>query len=89
MKKFLVITQNSNIRLVSFDADQDVDFRVNIDKRFTQGAVGVVYDVEFKRLYWSDAGCSPVTKDCTYTNGSINSIFVNGTGLFFGNNHFF
>ena len=83
MKKFLVIARKENIRLVSFDADENVDFRLNIDKKYTRAVHGVVYDVELKRLYWSDSGCpqkaSNTISDCTHP-GSINSIFINGTG---------
>lgn len=81
MKKFLVIARKENIRLVSFDAD-DVDIRLNIDKKYTRSVKGVVYDVVLERLYWSDSGCphkSSAISDCTHP-GSINSIFINGTG---------
>ena len=82
MKKFLVLARKENIRLVSLDADKNIDFRLNIDKQYTRSVHDVVYDVEFQRVYWTDSGCTGTIdniQDCSQTGG-INSIFLNGTG---------
>ena len=84
MKKFLIIARKFNIRLLSFDADESVDFRLDIAKENIQMVHGVIYDVEYKRVYWTNYGCSLDTqttqlKGCTQS-GSIISIFINGTG---------
>ena len=87
MKKFLVVARRENIRLVSLDIDKSIDFRLKVDRKYTRNVHGVAYDVERKRVYWADTGCTEKSivndiVDCT-DPGSINSIFLNGTGTFF------
>lgn len=89
MEKFVVFARSSSIRLVSLDVDRDVDFRLDVSELHTKNVLGVTYDIQTRRVYWANSGCNSPGRDTgnaplvCKNPGSINSVFLNGTGLWF------
>ena len=68
MKQFLLIARKKEIRLMSLDADKNVDVILPI--KGVQHAVGIEYDIKDKKVYWADLRTE-----------SINRAYLNGSGI--------
>ena len=69
MKKFLFLARKSDIRVMSLDADKNVDVILPI--KDIGRASGVDFDILKKKIYWTD----------TETE-SVNCAYLDGTGLY-------
>ena len=82
---------------MSLDTDEKMYFSLNINRNYTKNVFGVAYDGEKERVYWAESGCKnedqrgaggTLLQKCNGT-GSINSIFLNGTGISYYNINIF
>ena len=84
LKQFLLIGRSTDIRIMSLDADQNVDLILPI--KGISGANGIDYDILQKKVFWADTKNKTIT--CAFLNGTGNYSLLKFYLLYMQQNRF-